>query len=112
MAGTVYAAIIRRIIDAGRLDIACDYNPDRRCSQRVRLAGLRTPRPGTPDADAATAWVHTWLAEHAPATPPAVWVTISITRPVRFARYPAIIHAPDGACLNRDIIHTGHATPL
>lgn len=109
--GAVYAVIVRRVVDGNRLDVCCCYNPHRRCTQRVRLAGLRAPKAGTERGDQATTYIRAWLTEHAPATPPAVWVTLRGTRPAGFARYPAIIHAPDGACLNRDLLTSGHARP-
>lgn len=102
------AAILKRVVNPVTYDVSCDMDI-RSCASRVHLQGLASVQ-GDDDAGR---WVLWWFATHAPTSPAALLITPTRTR--RAGRYTVsdgYVHAPDGACLNTDIIRAGHAARM
>lgn len=106
----VYAATLRRVVDADTLDITADLGWRIYTQQRVRLLGVDAPERHTPEGRAAIAWVADWFLDHAPNQA----VLLQTRKPAdqdSFGRYLAYVVAGDGHCLNRDLINANIATP-
>ncbi|MFF4543631.1 thermonuclease family protein [Streptomyces sp. NPDC001406] len=100
-----YPATLVHVVDGDTLDLDIDLGFTIRTRQRVRLVGLNTPEKNTDEGKAAKAWVTDWLAQHGPG------LVVETHRREKYGRWLATITSPDGACLNTDLIDTGHAAP-
>ena len=103
-----YSAHLVRRVDADTLIVDIDlgmsvwlYN------QRIRLAGLNAPELTTQAGRDADTWVQDWFYRHAPAG--IATVRTQKDRSDNYGRLLGTITAPDGACLNTDMLAAGHA---
>lgn len=105
-----YRAQIDKIVDGDTLHVTLDLGveTDRRIA--VRLAGLNAAEHDTPEGAAAKAYVTTWVLQHQTV---GGWFTVTTQKDRRekYGRYLATVEAEDGACLNSDLLATGHALP-
>jgi micrococcal nuclease len=103
-----YAARLTRIVDADTwiLDIDLGMHVWQR-GVRIRAAGLNAPELSTPEGQQARAWVGAWFAKHAPDC--IMTVRTQKDRADNYGRLLGTITAPDGACLNTDILAAGQA---
>lgn len=82
------------------------------CTQRIRLAGIRTPSPLTRAGADAYEWVEDWIAEHTVVNPPSLMLSMPTPWVKRTRRaLHARVYAPGDACLNYDIVTAGHGWP-
>lgn len=105
-----YAAALRRIIDADTLDVGVDLGFRVTLDQRIRLLGVDAPERNTPAGKTANAWVADWFLDHVRTNT----VLLHTRKPAdhdKYGRYLAYVLAPDGACLNRDLLNARLATP-
>ncbi|MFJ5967914.1 thermonuclease family protein [Streptomyces sp. NPDC093060] len=76
---------------------------------RIRAAGLNAPELSTPEGSAALRWVIGWFGQHCPDG--ILTVKTQKDRSDNYGRLLGTITAPNGACLNADLLATGHAEP-
>jgi endonuclease YncB( thermonuclease family) len=105
-----YAARIVRLVDADTWILDVDLGMHTwQHDVRIRAAGLNAPELSTDAGQTALAWVGAWLAQHAPDGK--VTVRTQRDRNDNYGRLLGTILATDGACLNTDMLATGHAVP-
>jgi micrococcal nuclease len=105
-----YAARLVRTIDADTVILDVDLGMHVwQHDVRIRAAGLNAPELSTPEGQTAHTWVQAWFAQHCPDG----MVTVKTTkdRNDAYGRLLGTITAPDGACLNTDLLASGHAVP-
>ncbi|MEU1273519.1 thermonuclease family protein [Streptomyces sp. NPDC005799] len=100
-----YPGTAEHVVDADTLDCDLDLGFSVRTLQRLRLMGLNTAEKNTPKGKEANAYVADWLAEHGPT------LIIQTHRKEKYGRWLATVTTDDGACLNTDLIESGHAAP-
>jgi endonuclease YncB( thermonuclease family) len=76
---------------------------------RIRAAGLNAPELSTPEGQAAHTWTQAWYAQHCPDG--TLTVKTTKDRSDNYGRLLGTITAPDGTCLNTDLLNAGHAQP-
>jgi micrococcal nuclease len=108
-----YRAKLVRVIDGDTIDLQIDQGFRSYRMERARLLGLNCPEVhGATRAagDAATAFVIGWLRVGSALDP---WPLILQTEKSDvFGRYLAtVFRVIDGACLNDDLLASGHAVP-
>lgn len=74
---------------------------------RIRAAGINAPELSTPEGSDALAWVIAWFGQHCPDG--LLTVKTQKDRNDNYGRLLGTITAPDGACLNTDLLAAGHA---
>ena len=111
----VYRARLERVIDGDTLDVTIDCGFHGFRTERLRLLGVNTPeRKGATRAagDEALRFVQTWLGLAAVAAGGAWPLVIQTEKADAFGRFLATVWGVDGACLNADLLATGHAVPF
>jgi endonuclease YncB( thermonuclease family) len=76
---------------------------------RIRAAGINAPELSTPEGSAALRWVIDWFGQHCPDG--LLTVRTQKDRNDNYGRLLGTITAADGACLNTELLATGHAEP-
>ena len=105
-----YAANLVRVVDADTFVLDVDLGMHIWVhAERIRAAGLNAPELSTDAGKIAKAWVEAWFAEHCPGG--AMTVRTSRDRNDNYGRLLGTITAPDGACLNQELLAAGHAVP-
>ncbi|WP_225840287.1 thermonuclease family protein [Streptomyces sp. NK08204] len=105
-----YSARLVRIVDADTLILDIDLGMHTWLhGQRIRAAGLNAPELATDAGRAALAWVRDWFTQHAPVG--IITVRTEKDRNDNYGRLLGTILAPDGACLNTDMLAAGQALP-
>lgn len=102
-----YTAEPVKIVDGDTLWLLADLGF--RCFARVdvRLAGLNCPEHGTAEGDAATAFTRDWFTQH----PGPYVLATAKDKQEKYGRWLGRVTAADGACLNVDLLSSGHAVP-
>jgi len=100
-----YRAKVIRIVDGDTLHLDVDLGFDVRRQDSFRLAGLDAPEHGTPEGDAATAWLTEQLAGH-----DEIIVATTKDRREKYGRYLATLWL-GSENLNVLMIEAGHAVP-
>lgn len=77
--------------------------------QRIRAAGINAPELSTEAGSAALAYVINWFGQHCPDG--MMTIKTQRDRGDNYGRLLGTITAPDGACLNQDLLASGHAVP-
>jgi endonuclease YncB( thermonuclease family) len=105
-----YAARVIRTVDADTwiLDVDLGMHVWQH-GVRIRAAGLNAAELSTDAGRAAKAWVEAWFAGHCPAG--TVTIRTQRDRDDNYGRLLGTILAPDGACLNVDMLAAGIAVP-
>jgi micrococcal nuclease len=105
-----YRAQIEKVVDGDTLNVALDLGLDVTVRTVLRLAGLNAPEHGTPEGDAATAFVTAWVLKHQTV---GGWFTVMTTkdRKEKYGRYLATVTSADGGVLNAELLAAGHALP-
>ena len=105
-----YTARLTRIVDADTwiLDVDLGMHVWQH-GLRIRAAGLNAPELSTPEGQQARAWVGVWLAKHAPDC--VVTVRTQKDRADNYGRMLGTVLAPDGTCLNAEMLAAGMAVP-
>ena len=105
-----YLAQLRRVVDGDTwiLDVSLGFNIWAR-GQRIRAAGLNAPELSTQAGQDAKAWVLGWFAAHCPDG--AMTVRTIRDRDDDYGRLLGTVIGADGACLNADLLASGHAVP-
>jgi endonuclease YncB( thermonuclease family) len=93
------------VVDGDTLDVDLDLGFTIRTRQRLRLNGLNSPEKNTPEGKAAKAWASEWFAEHGPE------LVVETHAREKYGRWLATVTGADGACLNTDLLTSGHAAP-
>lgn len=111
----VYRARLVRVIDGDTVDVYLDSGFHGYRTERLRLLGINAPEMRAPTYEAgmaATMWVRDWFSHSS--FPNALWPLLILTEKTdSFGRYLAEIwRVEDGACLNADIVASGHAVPM
>lgn len=107
----------RAIVDADTLAVDLHESPEIVVRTHVRLAGLDAPSVATDAGRAAVAWVREWLMRHGVImttlvpVDQALIVQRVVDRREKYGRWLVLVWARDGACLNVDLLASGHATP-
>lgn len=108
----VFPARLMRVIDADTLDVSISQGMHTYRVDRLRLLGLNAPevRGVTRVAGlAATAYVVDWMAVAVGEWP----LRTETHKSDVFGRYLAVVwRVIDGACLNDDLLESGHAVPF
>lgn len=109
----VFRARPVRAVDGDTIDVIIDAGFRSTRTERLRLLGVNTPElHGASRAAglAAKAYVEAWLA----AAGGAAWPLVLRTeKSDEFGRYLGRVwRASDGACLNDDLLSSGHAVPF
>lgn len=105
-----YAARLTRTIDADTYVLAIDLGLHTWAHDvRIRAAGLNAPELSTDEGKAAHAWTDQWFTQHCPDG--TLTVKTTKDRADNYGRLLGTITAPDGACLNTDLLASGHAQP-
>lgn len=105
-----YAAELVRLVDADTQVYRVDLGYRCRYEASHRLAYVNAPETGTDAGAAATAYAVEWFGAHAPLGK----VTLHSRRSAdadKYGRWLAVVIAPDGRCLNDDLLRDGHAVP-
>jgi micrococcal nuclease len=107
-----YRAVLVRVVDGDTLIVRTDLGFHAAVEVRTRLAGLNCPEAGTPEGTAATEFTRQWLDRAGP-------VLVIDSKKHRgnaseddYGRWLAVVWSPAGACLNVDLLATGHAVPV
>ena len=106
----IYTAQLVRLVDADTWIISIDLG----CSvwlhnQRIRAIGLNAPELSTDAGKQALAWVQAWFTQHTPDG--TLTIRTQRDRDDDYGRLLGTITAPDGACLNTDMLAAGIAAP-
>jgi micrococcal nuclease len=105
-----YAARLIRTIDADTVILDVDLGMHVwQHGLRIRAAGLNAPELSTPEGQAAHTWTQAWYAQHCPDG--TLTVKTTKDRSDNYGRLLGTITAPDGTCLNTDLLNAGHAQP-
>jgi micrococcal nuclease len=105
-----YTARLVRLVDADTLILDVDLGMHVwQHGIRIRAAGLNAPELSTVEGSAALAWVIDWFGQHCPDG--ILTVRTQKDRNDAYGRLLGTITAPDGACLNTELLATGHAVP-
>lgn len=105
-----YAARLVRTVDADTYVLSIDLGLHTWAHDvRIRAAGLNAPELSTQAGQDAHAFADQWFAQHCPDS--TLTVKTSRDRNDNYGRLLGTITAPDGACLNTDLLGTGHAEP-
>jgi micrococcal nuclease len=105
-----YAARLVRLVDADTLILDVDLGMHVwQHGLRIRAAGLNAPELSTEEGKTARAWVVDWFARHAPTG--IITVRTQRDRDDNYGRLLGTVLAPDGACLNTDMLTAGIAVP-
>jgi micrococcal nuclease len=110
----VYRAYCVRVVDGDTLDVYLDSGFHSYRVERLRLLGVNCPEvrgPTKAAGDAATRYVGDWLV--VAETPADEWSLVIQTQKTDvFGRYLTTLwRVVDGACLNEDLLASGHAVP-
>lgn len=106
----VFPAKLERVIDGDTIDCIISVGFHSYRVERLRLLGINTPEPRgatKPAGDAATDFVRQWM-------PYGDWpLLVETHKSDVFGRYLALcFRIIDGACLNDDLLTSGHAVPF
>jgi endonuclease YncB( thermonuclease family) len=105
-----YQARLVRPVDADTLILHIDLGMHVwQHDVRIRAAGLNAPELSTVEGSAALRWVIDWFGQHCPDG--LLTVKTQKDRNDNYGRLLGTITAPDGACLNTELLATGHAVP-
>lgn len=105
-----YAARLTRTIDADTYLLDIDLGLHTWAHDiRIRAAGINAPELTTPQGQAAHTWANAWFTQHCPDN--TLTVKTTRDRSDNYGRLLGTITAPDGTCLNTDILAAGHAQP-
>ena len=105
-----YAARLTRVVDADTWILHVDLGMHVwQHDVRIRAAGLNAPELSTDAGRQALAWVLQWFATHCPDG--LLTVRTQKDRGDNYGRLLGTITAPDGACLNADLLAAGQAVP-
>ena len=105
-----YAARLVRTIDADTWILHVDLGLHTWAHDiRIRAAGLNAPELTTEAGRDAHAWTDQWFTQHCPDS--TLTVKTQKDRNDNYGRLLGTITAPDGACLNTDLLTSGHAQP-
>jgi micrococcal nuclease len=103
-----YAARLVRTIDADTWVLDVDLGLSVWAhGRRIRALGIDAPEMSTEAGRAAKAWVEAWFTEHCPDG--TLTVRTIKDRADSFGRYLGTLTAPDGACLNTELLTAGQA---
>lgn len=109
-----YRAKLGRVVDGDTVDVTIDAGFHGYRLERLRLLGVNCPevRGVTKAAgDAATAFVRQWMMQSA--TPDEWHLRVQTAKSDVFGRFLASVwRTTDGACLNDDLLSSGHAVPF
>ncbi|MFF9287523.1 thermonuclease family protein [Streptomyces griseosporeus] len=100
----VYGARVVRVVDGDTIDFDIDLGFSTHLFQRVRLLGINCPEHGTPQGEAATAYVRKWITDHGPD----FTLRTELDRREKFGRVLGTVIA-DVRSLNDDLVAAGHA---
>lgn len=106
-----YACRWLRVIDADTLLVDVDLGLRSRRTEALRLLGVNAPERGTPEGKAASAYVMDWLAKNAPGELLTAYTAKPDSRE-KYGRWLARLVGSTGACLNDDLLASGHAVPM
>ena len=114
-----YSGNVISVVDGDTLHVDMDLGIDCHTLLTVRLMGVNAPEHGTPEGEAATAYVENWVHNHGG---PDGLVTVQTVkdRKEKYGRYLAYIYGwregetefvpgNGGRCLNDMLIDEGHA---
>jgi endonuclease YncB( thermonuclease family) len=109
-----YEAKVGRVVDGDTVDFIIDLGFDVAYKARVRLHGVNTPESRTRDLEekelgiAAKNYVYDWLAGH-----DTVFIKTMKDGTGKYGRILGYIYSDEEmmACLNDDIIDSGHGEP-
>lgn len=100
-----YAATVVRVIDGDTVDLVIDLGLHVQTATRVRLLGLNAAEHGTPEGDAATAWLRDKL--------PVGYLLMVRTKKDKTEKYGrwlgTLIRSGETTSLNTQLIEAGHA---
>jgi endonuclease YncB( thermonuclease family) len=107
----VYRARLVRVVDGDTLDATIDAGFHAYRTERLRLLGVDTPEVFGPKAEPAgaeaTIYAKAWFADAGPGDWPLI---VRTEKSDVFGRFLAVVwRASDGACLNDDLLASGHA---
>lgn len=108
-----YQARCLRLIDGDTLHVEVDLGFRSHIRTPVRLLGVNAPELSTPEGQAALTWVAGWMAGAGVSAA----LTIQSAHPGdysgdKYGRWLATVWRSDGACLNDDLLASGHAVPM
>jgi endonuclease YncB( thermonuclease family) len=105
-----YAARLVRAVDADTWILHLDLGLHTWAHDvRIRAAGLNAPELSTDAGKTALDWTNAWFAQHCPDG--TLTVKTTKDRNDNYGRLLGVLTAPDGACLNTDLLASGHAVP-
>lgn len=111
-------ARLERVIDGDTVQVTVDLGYYTFAEHRFRLLGVDTPEVNASDPDeraraqAATAFVVAWFAEHAAHSARPDWAFhVRTEKADSFGRFLADVECVAGHDLNRTLLDTGHARP-
>lgn len=110
-----YAARVVKVVDGDTVDVVIDLGFDVHLKQRVRLAGVNTPESRTSDLKEkalgleAKAYVEDWFD----GCNREVFIQTAKDGTGKFGRLLGTIYSDEAktACLNEDLVDSGHARP-
>jgi micrococcal nuclease len=85
-----YRANVIRVVDGDTLHVDVDLGCDCHTMLTLRLDGVNAPEHGTPEGEAATAYVENWVHDHAGSGGAVVVQTVKDRRE-KFGRYLATV---------------------
>lgn len=106
-----YNAVVKHVHDGDTFTLDVDLGFGIHSEHNLRLAGVNAPELATSEGKVALAWVQEWFSVNASLG----LVTINThkgSETEKYGRYLARLFAPNGQCLNDDLLAAGHAVPM